>query len=183
MKSCLVVAIGLALSLLAPQLRAADAPQGLRPEHKKLEIWTGKWALKETILATPFARAENREYSWDARLVHGGFCVEGRGKQRGTRAPITWTEIHYFDSNARAFRTFYADSEGTITHGTDTVEGDTWAGAPWEWQVDGKTYRAKSVLTFAPDGKSYSYQWTYSEDGITWKPWLSGTAKKVGKAK
>lgn len=183
MKRSLLLALGLALSLVAPSLRAADAPKALRSEHKKLEIWAGKWDLKETIFETPFGRPEQREYRWDVRLVHGGFCVEGHGKQRGTSNPLTWTEIHYFDPKTQAFRTFYADSDGMIGHGTDTVEGNTWAGSPWQWQVDGKTYHGKSVVTFSPDGKSQRYEWSYSEDGTTWKPWLTGTGKKAGKGK
>ncbi len=182
MKRSLLLALGLAFSLVAPPLRAGDAPKALRPEHKKLEIWAGKWDLKETIFETPFAKPERREYRWDARMLHGGFCVEGHGKQRGTSNPMTWTEIHYFDSKTQGFRTFYADSDGTIGDGAETVEGNTWSSSPWQVQVDDKTYHAKSVLTFAPDGKSYRYEWSYSEDGTTWKPWLSGTGKKVGKA-
>ena len=181
MKSAIVI-LSLGLSLLTPQLRAGDAPKKPGPEHKKLEILTGKWKWEETSEKTPFGLAGKSTHRSERRFIHGGFFLESQGKGRAPDGPYSWTTIYYYDPDNRAFRLFSCDNTGVVSTQLLTIEGSTMT-TTWEQQADGKNYRCKEVSINATDGQSCTYEWSYSGDGVTWKPWLKGTGRKVGKAK
>lgn len=169
----------LALCLLAPQLQAQPSSATPPPEIQKLAPWTGKWKITETAAPTPFGPAGNATYRVETRFVHAGVAMVSEGKGSGTAGPLTWTETVYFDRTANAYRNLYLDSTGIVGASPQTVDGNTVRGT-WETSMAGRKYTCQAVATLAADHQSYTYEWTYSEDGVNWKPWLKGTATRVG---
>jgi len=142
----------------------------------------GRWKFDEVSVATPLGPAGKATYRSIAKWAHGGFFVEEKGTGESPMGPYSWTLVTGYNPEKRAFTTFLYDSLGSVGGGTLSIEGDVTTGT-WEQPGtagDGKMYRCKSVMVWAADGKSAKYTWTYSEDGITWKPWLEGTGKKSG---
>jgi len=178
----LLAIVTLALALSLPPLRAGDAAPQPGPQHNKLAVFAGKWKGEISTSETPFGPAGKATDAYEGRLVHGGFHVEIRGKGRGPEGPYSWTEIYYFDPVKKRYGNFYYDGNGEAGVAEGNTDGNTWT-FTWDQPAKNKTYKGKSMITFAPDGRSSTYEWTYSEDGTTWKPWLTGKAKRVGKAK
>lgn len=178
----LLAFVSFALGLGLPPLRAGEAPPKPGPEHEKLAAFAGKWKGEMSTFETPFGPAGKATDGYEGRLVHGGFHVEIRGKGRSPIGGLSWTEIYYFDPVKKSYGNFYFDTLGEVGVAEGTNDGNTWT-FTWDQPAKDKIYKAKSVITFASDGKSSTYEWAYSEDGTSWKPWLTGKAKRVGKVK
>lgn len=178
MKPLSVAVLSLALTL-AVSATAQNSPAKPSPEMARMAVFAGKWKLTETVSDSPFGKAGLGSYRCEIRLAHNGWALEARGKGQGSVAPLTWTEITVHDPETGGYRNHYFDSDGVAAVSPVTFDGRVQRGR-WTMAQGGKTYQCQSVVTLAPDGRSYTYQWTYSEDGATWKPWLDGTARKVG---
>jgi hypothetical protein len=176
-----VTILGLTLCLLTARLKAADAPPKPGPEIKKFEIFAGKWKLDEVDEASPFGPAGTSTLHTEIRFIHNGFFMEenGKGKDQSNN-PYSYTILYYYDSAAKTYRSFYYTSDGTAVQMVGNLEGNTWS-YQWTQQDKGKNYHCKGVSTAAPDRKTFTYEWSYSEDSVTWKRMFRGTATKVGK--
>lgn len=182
MKTSLRV-LALVLGLLAPRLHAADEPKVPSPEQKKLEIVTGKWRYEDTVVATPFGPAGIGRYTANVRFVHDGFFVVEEAKGKGPEGKTeSWTMVQWYDTQARTYRTWSCGNGGNPTPSTMTLEGDV-VTSNWEQKKDDKTYQCRAVTRFAPDHRSSTYVFTYSQDGSVWLPWITGKGTRTGKAR
>lgn len=178
----LLTLVTLAIGLGLPQLRAGSPAPKPGPEHAKLAVFSGKWKGEISSVESPFGPAGKATGEHEGRFVHGGFHVEIRGKGRTAEGPFGWTEIYYYDTAKKGYGNFYYDGVGEAGVAAGTNNGNAWT-FMWDQPAKDRSYQCKSVITFAPDGKSSTVEWTYSEDSTSWKPWVSGKAKRVGKVR
>lgn len=172
------IVLGIGLSL--PQLRAADAPKKPGPEHKKMEVFAGKWKWLETAVASPFGPAGKASWKGEGKMTHGGFFYEEHGSGKGSDGQSgSWTFVQWYDEDARIYRNLVMDRSGAVMHGTTRFEGNGFVNE-WEAKAGGKTYKCKSVNQFGPGNKTVTYEWLYSEDGVNWKSQFKGKGTKVG---
>jgi hypothetical protein len=164
------------LSLLTPQPRAEDAPKAA-PEMKKVSMMIGKWKLEETDEATPFGPAGKATFKTECRYIYNGFFTEEKGVGKVSNVNVSYTILAHYDTDAHTYHFFYYDSNGVAIPSQGTVEGNTIRTHNTQ-TFNGKTYQIKGETNVATDGKSYTYEWQYSEDGKTWKPMFKGTATK-----
>ena len=114
-------------SLLLAQ--APPAPPKPGPEHKKLEYFVGKWTVEGEIKANEFVPAGKTVGTETNTLGPGGFYVESRSEgQLGTRFGFL-----AYDSHAKVYTSYYANSVGLVGTATGTVNGNTWT-----WMVEDK---------------------------------------------
>lgn len=177
-----LVVLGLALNLTFTPLRAADPPKP-GPEQKKLEMLVGEWTYEGTGEATPFMDAAGKfKGKYTARLVLGGFFVQGQGQDISDNQYL-YQDMWFtgYDTAKKTFINHSFENDGTIAVNTLTVSGNTWITQGTRTDSKGKVYRTKTVETFAADGKSSASLTEYStDDGKTWhKAWAS-KATKVG---
>ena len=172
-------------------LRGEDVPDDAKrqaTEMKKLEIFVGKWKLKEVIEPSPFGPGGTGEYSLETRLVHDGFYLEERGKgtfkesgqdkSKGER--YSMTQMHYYDTAVGTFRSMvFGNGGGTPSPRDEMLVGRT-RSSEWTTDLKGKSIKMKIACTVAADGKSWLWHRHYSEDGETWKLSQTVTAKKIG---
>ncbi len=177
MKSSFVI-LALVLCLVEPRLSAQESPAKPGPEIKKLSLFVGSWKLNEVDEASPFGPAGAATFDTEIQFVHNGLFVEERGTGRLAGQPNSYTIVYHYDSEAHTYRSFFYDSNGSAMHAEGTLEGNTWR-SHWSQIVHGKSYKFKSSSIFSSDGKTFTYVWSYSEDGATWKPWIQGKAVKV----
>src|SRR5215471_9241846 len=121
-----ILICGFTLLLLA---QAPPAPPKPGPEHKKLEYFVGKWTVESEIKANEFVRAGKTVVTAIDTLGPGGFYVEHRAEGD------LWSMlgIMAYDSHAKVYTSYYANSVGLVGAATGTVNGNTWT-----WMVEDK---------------------------------------------
>jgi hypothetical protein len=165
-------------SLLLAQ--APPAPPKPGPEHKKLEYFLGKWTVEGEIKANEsvprsIMRAGKGVSTETATLGPGGFYVESRNEgQLGTRLAII-----AYDSHAKVYTSYYANSGGLVGTATGSVEGNTWT-----WMVEdkyaGKSVKGRTTITMlSPTESTSKYEMADGKGGYT--TILEGKATKVGR--
>jgi Protein of unknown function (DUF1579) len=160
-------------SLLLAQ--APPAPPKPGPEHKKLEYFVGKWTVESEIKANRYVPAGKDVSTETATLGPGGFYVESRYEgQLGTRLAIM-----AYDSHAKVYTSYYANSGGLVGTATGSVEGNTWT-----WMVEdkfaGKAIKGRTTSTMlSPTEHTVKYEMADGKGGYT--TIVEGKATKVGR--
>ena len=161
-------------SLLLAQ--APPAPPKPGPEHKKLEYFVGKWTVEGEIKANEFVPAGKTVGTETATLGPGGFYVESRGE--GAQLP-TRLAIMAYDSHAKVYTSYYANSVGLVGTATGSVNGNTWT-----WMVEdkfaGNAIKGRTTVTvLSPTQYTFKYEMADEKGGYT--TILEGKATKDGR--
>ena len=113
------------------------------PEHKKLEYFLGTWKTEGEIKANEFLPAGKSVSTETYTLGPGGFYVEVDRPE----GQIPRTQgIMAYDSHAKVYTSYYANSAGLVGIGTGTANGNTWT---WmvEDKVFGKAVKGRTTVT------------------------------------
>ena len=167
-----ILICGLTSLLLA---QAPPAPPKPGPEHKKLEYSVGKWTVESEIKANEYVPAGKGVTTATVTLGPGGFYVESRAEgQFGTRFGVI-----AYDSHAKVYTSYYANSAGMVGVGTGTVNGNTWT-----WMVEdkyaGKSVKGRTTVTIlSPTQQTIKYEMADGKGGYT--TLVEGKATKVGR--
>jgi Protein of unknown function (DUF1579) len=155
--------------------QAPPAPPKPGPEHKKLEYFLGKWTAESEIKATEFVRAGKTVSTETDTLGPGGFYVEVRREgDLGTTLGII-----AYDSHAKVYTSYYANSVGLVGTATGSVNGDTWT---WmeEDKFAGKAVKGRTTITMlSPTQYTSKYEMADGKGGYT--TILEGKATKDGR--
>ncbi len=120
-------------------------PPSPGPEHRRLDIFIGKWINEGHTVATaeaPSVRILTSDvYEW----MPGGFFVLHTAYGRIGNVDVGGTEIISYDPSTKTYRSLLFDSQGNINEDELTAEGNTWTWA-------GATHRA--TATFTDNGKT-----------------------------
>jgi hypothetical protein len=158
-------------ALLAAQ--APPQPPKPGPEHKKLEYFVGKWTVESEIKANEFVRAGKTVSTDTCTLGPGGFYVECFAEgQMPTRLAIIG-----YDSQAKVYTSYYANSGGLVGTATGSANGNTWT-----WMVEdkfaGKAIKGRTTITMSsPTQYTAKYEMADGKGGYV--TILEGTATKV----
>jgi hypothetical protein len=148
-------------SLLLAQ--APPAPPTPGPEHKKLAYFLGKWTVESEIKANEFVRAGKTVSTETCMLGPGEFYVECRNEgQLPTRLAII-----AYDSHAKVYTSYYANSGGLVGTATGSVNGNTWT-----WMVEdkfaGKAIKGRTTITMlSPTESTNKYEMADGKGGYT----------------
>ncbi len=159
-------------SLLLAQ--APPAPPKPGPEHKKLEYFLGKWTVEGEIKANEFVRAGKTVGTETCTLGPGGFYIEFDRPE----GQIPRTQgIMAYDSHAKVYTSFYANSAGLVGTGTGTVSGNTWT---WmvEDKVFGKAVKGRTTVTIK-SASQFTIKYEMADANGRYKTITEGTATKV----
>lgn len=161
-------------SLLLGQ--APPAPPKPGPEHKKLEYFLGKWTVEGEIKANEFAPAGKTVGTETCTLGPGGFYLESlaEGGQLPTRLAIM-----AYDSHAKVYTSYYANSVGLVGTATGSVNGNTWT---WmeEDKFAGNAIKGRTTITMSsPTQYTIKYEMADEKGGYT--TILEGKATKDGR--
>ena len=150
-------------SLLLAQ--APPAPPKPGPEHKELEYFVGKWTVESEFKANKFVPAGKSVTTETVTLDPGGFYVEV-DRPAGGQIPRT-QGITAYDSHAKVYTLFYANSVGMVGTGTGSVNGNTWT-----WMVEdkfaGKAIKGRTTITMSsPTQYTIKYEMADEMGGYT----------------
>ncbi len=165
-----------------PRVQAQEQPKP-GPEHRKMEMYVGKWTYQGSGDATPFGPAGKFKGKATNRLVLGGFFLESRDEDTGDSGYI-FQSIGFrgYDPVNRTYFGIGFENDGRETSATATLNGNTWTSVGVRKDAKGISYKTRNVETYLPDGKTSTWVAEYSsDDGKTWLPLWKGTSKRVGK--
>ena len=151
--------------------RLAEATEHRRlPEHEVMDSLVGKWITAgETIQpddAPTLAILTSDIYEW----VAGGFFVLHTAYGRIGDSNVGGIEIIGYDADAKKHKTYFFDSQGSIS-----TQDLTYAEGTWTWS--GTHTRATAVLS--DDGNTMPTLHEWSDDGVNWRPSMEVTLRKV----
>lgn len=139
-------------------------------EHRRLEVFIGKWMNEGQTIATVGAPAikilTSDVYEW----MPGRFFVLHTAYGRIGNLDVGGTEIISYDATSKTYRSHFFDSQGNISTHELTVQGDTWT-----WKGE----RASCTAVFTDRGKTQTAHHVRSDDGVNWVPSMEVTLTKV----
>jgi len=144
------------------------------PEHKKLEYFLGIWKVETEIKANEYVPAGKTVSTEKCALGPGGFYVESRAE--GGQLP-TRLAIMAYDSHAKVYTSYYANSVGLVGTATGSVNGNTWT---WmeEDRFAGNAVKGRTtVMMSSPTQYTMKYEMADEKGGYI--AILEGTATKV----
>jgi len=158
-------------SLLLAQ--APPAPPKPGPEHKKLEYFVGKWTVEGEIKANEFVPAGKTVSTETCTLGPGGFYVESRAE--GGQLP-TRLAIMAYDSHAKVYTSYYANSVGLVGTATGSVNGNTWT---WmeEDKFAGNAIKGRTTVTMSSPTQ-YTMKYEMADEKGGYITILEGKATK-----
>jgi Protein of unknown function (DUF1579) len=153
--------------------QAPPAPPKPGPEHKKLEYFLGKWTVEGEIKANEFVPAGKTVSTETCTLGPGGFYVESRAE--GGQLP-TRLAIMAYDSHAKVYTSYYANSVGLVGTATGSVNGNTWT---WmeEDKFAGNAIKGRTTVTMSSPTQ-YTMKYEMADEKGGYITILEGKATK-----
>ncbi len=143
------------------------------PEHKKLEYFLGTWKTEGEIRANAFLPAGRIVTTDTYTLGSGGFYVEVDRPEGQT--PRT-QGIMAYDSHAKVYTSFCANSAGLVGTGTGTVNGNTWT-FMIEDKVSGLAVKGRTTITIK-SASQFAIKYEMADADGRYTTIIEGTATK-----
>ena len=160
-------------------LYTAVSAQEPRPsaEYKKLEVFVGKWTSQADAKPNPFGPAAQFSGTVTTELLPGGFQILSRGD---SSTGFNWVEITSYDPLKRVYTISEWDSQGSVSHGTGTLTGNTFTFNRDVVRADGRSYKDRCRMTVGSPPTSVTVKCELSLDGKTWHPTIEIVSTKTG---
>ena len=134
-----------------------------QPEHKKLEIFVGKWntvgLIKETAENPAVRMTGTDTYEWlpgNYVLLHKVDVSFGIERKQSM-------EVIGYDTSSGTYRMHYFDPEGNSGSMEAREQNGSWIFLSQSLRFSGK---------FSEDGKTLSGIWERSSNGVSWMHWM-----------
>ena len=136
----------------------------------------GKWTVEGEMKANEFVPAGKTVSTETCTLGPGGFYVESRAE--GGQLPTRLAIVAY-DSHAKVYTSYYANSVGLVGTATGSVDGNTWT---WmeEDKFAGNAIKGRTTVTMlSPTQYTMKYEMADEKGGYT--TIVEGKATKEGR--
>jgi hypothetical protein len=170
----MILATGLALAAVA--LAQESAPKS-GPEHKKLDMLAGSWALVGDVKPSSMGPGGKMTESQKCEWMEGGFFLvchvdfqtanSGSGSGQSVLGYSTGDKIY-------TYREF--NSWGEFEDARGTLDGETWTWTSEEKMGDAMV-KSRFMMKFTSPS-SYSFTYEVSPDGAKWTAVADGKATK-----
>lgn len=147
------------------------------PEHKKLDMLAGSWALEGDVKPNPMGPGGKTTEDEKCEWMEGGFflvCrVQFKTSNSGTGSGLSVIGYSPADK-AYTYREF--NSWGEFEDSRGTLDGDTWTWTSDE-KMGGTVVKGRFTMKFT-SSSSYSFTYETSPDGAKWTAVVDGKAAK-----
>jgi hypothetical protein len=146
------------------------------PEHKQLDYFVGTWKTESEIKANEFLPAGKSVTTETYTLGPGGFYVlldRPEGQIPRTQG------IMAYDSHAKTYTSFYANSAGLVGTGTGTIHQNIWT-----WIIDdkvfGKNVKGRTTVTISSESQ-YTVKYEMLDASGHYTTITEGTSTRVAR--
>jgi hypothetical protein len=163
--------------IIAAQAQTAAPKPG--PELQKLHVFVGHWTAEVEYKPGPWGPGSKAVIEETGHMILGGHFLQVQDTEKGSSQQALWI-IGYDPANKSYPTTSYYSSDGTITTGTVTCDGNIWSYTTTKKiSLGGKQYSMRFTLTPAADGMSRLDKIEVSPDDKTWLPFDEEKLTKV----
>ena len=140
------------------------------PEHKRLDVFIGKWINEGHTIASAQAASvkilTSDVYEW----VPGGFFVLHTAYGRIGTDDVGGVEIISYDAASKQYHSHFFDSQGNISTDAFSIQGDTctWTGE-----------KTRCTALFTNNGKTQTAHHERLDESGNWVPAMDVTLTKV----
>jgi Protein of unknown function (DUF1579) len=172
--SGIILATGLVLTAAAMAQESSPKPA---PEHKKLEMLAGSWALEGDVKPSPMGPGGKVTETERCEWMEGGFfliChVDFKTANSGSGTGLS---VLGYSSGEKAYTYREFNSWGEFEDSRGTLDGDTWTWTSDEKMGDTVT-KGRFTMKFTSPA-SYTFMYEMSADGAKWTTAVDGKATK-----
>jgi len=169
-----------AVALLSGAMAMAQEPAGppqAGPEHKRLNIFAGKWSGTADMQPGPWGPGGKMTYTETCEWFEGGFALVCHSDGMSSMGAVKGLAIMTYKPEEKTYLYMAINSVGDAEISKGTVRGKTWNWAG-ESKAGGKTYQTRFTLLEVSDDAS-NFKMVSSSDGISWPIIMEGTATRV----
>lgn len=170
-----VVSLVFVMSFFA---QAAEPPTPTA-EHKKLEVWAGRWQYSGETKAGPLGPAGTFKGERTGRMILNGFFLENTWRENGSMGDTKGVEIVEYDSATRTYVFSAFGDDGSSVRGPSNTQGTNWTSKFSLTDPKGVTHQMKVVWKFSSDGASCEFAGDISDDAKTWNLLYTGRMTKI----
>jgi hypothetical protein len=138
------------------------------PDYKKLEVWAGNWSFQGDAKDSPSGPTYKLDWTWQGRLMPGGFFLEIHGTWNGQSSEDRYLEIIGYDPIKKTYMGYVFHNSGTLEIYSSTFGDRSCIENGTDQSPDGKTAKWRHVWKFSPDWMSVSGICEVETDGIWW---------------
>jgi hypothetical protein len=172
--SGIILAAGLVLTVAAMAQESSPKPA---PEHKKLEMLAGSWALEGDVKPSPMGPGGKVTETEKCEWMEGGFfliChVDFKTANSGNGTGLS---VLGYSTSEKAYTYREFNSWGEFEDSRGTLDGDTWT-----WTSDEKmgdaVMKGRFTMKFTSPA-AYTFTYEMSPDGAKWTAVVDGKATK-----
>jgi hypothetical protein len=172
--SGIILVAGLVLTVAAMAQESSPKPA---PEHKKLDMLAGSWALEGDVKPSPMGPGGKVTETEKCEWMEGGFfliChVDFKTANSGNGTGLS---VLGYSTGEKAYTYREFNSWGEFEDSRGTLDGDTWT-----WTSDEKTgdtmMKGRFTMKFTSPA-SYTFMYEMSPDGAKWTTAVDGKATK-----
>ena len=138
------------------------------PDHKRLEVFVGKWNVEGQAQASPYGPAGKLTSVDTWEWMPGGFFMTHHWDSKQGGVDIKGMEVLGYDGHSKVYTSRFFDNLGNSGPWKATVQGNTWT---WtgDTEVGGKPLKERCTTVVAgPDAMTSKCE--YSPDGAKWSP-------------
>lgn len=157
--------------------QAPPAPPKPGPEHKKLEVFVGKWSLESNVKASPFGPAGKNTGTEVAELGPGGFTIILHDDVKATGGMVKAVSILGYDPQAKNYTYYGVDSMGMVGSGKGTVTGNAWNWTT-ETKMAGKIVKGRVAIAVTSPTE-YTFKFELADDKGAYSTIEEGKATKA----
>jgi hypothetical protein len=160
------------------QAQAPKQPGKPGPEHRRLDVFVGKWKMEGRQYESPFGPAAKltavETYEW----LPGGFFLVHHFEGRMDDQEMACIEIigHDASSQSYPFHSFYNDGK---TNEWQARERDGVWILTGDWQTTDKASKVRCTTVFSDAGNTRTGKWERSSDGSQWQTFWDVEATKI----
>jgi hypothetical protein len=146
------------------------------PELKKLDYFTGSWALDGDLKPGPMGPGGKMTMTERDEWMDGGFFMTSHSEFKSGMGNGTAVSFMGYDPEEKTYTYDEYNSLGEAEHSKGTLDGDTWAWTSEE-KMGGQTMKGRFTMKML-SATSYSFKFEMSQDGVKWTTAMDGKATK-----
>jgi len=176
-----LLAVFVAVVLLGGVMSMAQAPAGPPkpgPEHKRLEVFVGKWTGSGEVKPGPMGPGGKMTWTETCAWYAGGFAVMCNSIFKGAMGDAKGHSILTYNAEEKTYVYFGVDSNGAVETSKGGVQGKVWNWAG-EGKMGGKLYKMRySITETSNDAHTFKFEMS-SDGGKTWTLVMDGGSNRA----